>query len=234
MSQNEELHRLRKENRALKKKLHELKKASKDENETPESDADCYAKSSYASYLLARLRKTGFYAPAKKVARYVRGSLWLTRLFRIGVLVYQYLQAGAWFILSAAVFLLIVPILLVSSLGTLGFAVLLRPRRTRELLPNVQKETVFLFCTDKEQFSAERFSEEAALFPNATVMIVSPFFLGTKGIGKNSDSFLTYRKERENVYILRKYFFFYFRKILQAKGGFLIHEIHLESQKSDT
>jgi len=228
VSQNEELHRLRKENRELKKKLYKLEKAAQTETPETENDADCYNENSYSSYLFARLRKKGFYAPAKKVAKYVRSSLWLTRLFRLGVLLYQYLQAGAFFILSTAAFILIVPILLAVAVITLGFTILLRRQHTVKLKKEVKHDIVFLFPSGKNEFDPDRIREEVARHPGATVLLVSPFFLGRKGIGDGKSMYITFRKEQENVYILRKYFFFYFRKHLRKEGTFHICEIRID------
>ena len=96
MPQKEELHRLRKENRELKKKLYKLEMATYADSEQPKSHADCYKARTYFSFLLSRLRAKDFY---EKAARYFRNSLWITRIFRWGVLLYQYLQAGAFVLL---------------------------------------------------------------------------------------------------------------------------------------
>lgn len=231
MQQKEELHRLRKENRELKKKLYKLEKASQTDFEPPKSNTDCYKAHNYFAFLLSRLRAKDFYAPVQKAARYFRNSLWITRIFRWGVLLYQYLQAGAFVLLYTAAFILIIPILLAFSLLTLVLALLLRNRNAVHLLHEARQDVVFLVVDQKESFDAMALAEESARHPDSTVLIVSPFFFSKRGIGETEKPFVCYRKEAENIYILRNYFFFYFRRRLQKNGLYQIREIHIESQK---
>lgn len=228
MPQKEELHRLRKENRELKKKLYKLEKANYADIEQPQSHADCYKAHNYFSFLLSRLRAKDFY---DKAAKYFRNSLWITRIFRWGVLLYQYLQAGAFVLLYTAAFLLIIPILLAVSALTLILTLLLRNRNAVRLLREAKQKVVFLIVDQKDGFDGMALAEEAARHPDATVLIVSPFFLSRRGVGEETRMFVCYRKESENIYILRNYFFFYFRRRLLKKGLYEIEEIHMESQK---
>ena len=85
MSKNEELERLRRENRALKERIRALEKQSSSaESEQPPNDgAAPFAASNYFSYLLAKLRQKSLFARAERVTRYFRNSLWVTRIFRL-------------------------------------------------------------------------------------------------------------------------------------------------------
>lgn len=231
MPQNEELHRLRRENRELKRKLYKLEKASQAEHTAPEDNTDCYKANNYFSYLLSRLHKKDFYATVQKATKYFRNSLWVTRIFRWGVLLYQYLQAGAFVLLYTAAFIMIIPILLATSLLTLGLTLLLRNRNAVYLMREARQDVVFLISDSKEGFDAEYLRTEAERYPDSTVLIVSPFFLNRKGIGSKDNWFVCYRREQENVYILRNYFFFYFRRRLQKNGLYHIREVHVKSDK---
>lgn len=228
MPHKEELHRLRKENRALKKKLYKLEKANFADTEAPKNHADCYKAQNYFSFLFSRLRAKDFY---DKAAKYFRNSLWITRIFRWGVLLYQYLQAGAFVLLYTAAFILIIPILLAVSALTLVLTLLLRNRNAVRLLREAKEEVVFLIVDQKDDFDGMALAAEAARHPEKSVLIVSPFFLSRRGVGEETRMFVCYRKESENVYILRNYFFFYFRRRLLKKGIYKIEEIHPESQK---
>lgn len=228
MPHKEELHRLRKENRALKKKLYKLEKANFSDTEASKNRADCYKAQNYFSFLFSRLRAKDFY---DKAAKYFRNSLWITRIFRWGVLLYQYLQAGAFVLLYTAAFILIIPILLAVSALTLVLTLLLRNRNAVRLLREAKEEVVFLIVDQKDDFDSMALAEEVARHPEESVLIVSPFFLSRRGVGEESRMFVCYRKESENVYILRNYFFFYFRRRLLKKGIYKIEEIHPESQK---
>ena len=234
MSQNDELHRLRKENRALKKKLYKLEKANFADIDPHNVNTDCYKAKNYFSFLFSRLRTKNFYEPVQKAAKYFRNSLWITRIFRLGVLLYQYLQAGAFVLLYTAAFILIIPILLSVSVLTLILTLLLRAHNAARLLRVTKQDVVFLIIDRKEDFDGMPIAMEAEQHPDATVLIVSPFFLSRRGIGENDHVFVCYRKEAENIFILRNYFFFYFRRRLLKTGVHPIREIHVLSQKQDT
>lgn len=120
MKKANELKKLRRENRALRRRIRDLEQhgASAAPVERT-SDAAAFDASNYFSYLLARLRQKSLFARAEKITRYFRSSIWVTRLFRYGMLIYQYLQAGAFVLLYTALFILIIPIVLSLSLATL-------------------------------------------------------------------------------------------------------------------
>ena len=90
MSKNAELDRLRRENRALKKRIRALEKQTDAEAEQPRGDdAAAFAAGNYFSYLLAKLRQKSLFARAERVTRYFRNSLWVTRIFRFGVVAFR-------------------------------------------------------------------------------------------------------------------------------------------------
>lgn len=119
MKKANELKKLRRENRALRRRIRDLEQhgASAAPVERT-SDAAAFDASNYFSYLLARLRQKSLFARAEKITRYFRSSIWVTRLFRYGMLIYQYLQAGAFVLLYTALFILIIPIVLSLSQKT--------------------------------------------------------------------------------------------------------------------
>ena len=114
---------------------------------------------------------------------------------------------------------------------TLVLTLLLRNRNAVRLLREAKEEVVFLIVDQKDDFDSMALAEEVARHPEESVLIVSPFLLSRRGVGEESRMFVCYRKESENVYILRNYFFFYFRRRLLKKGIYKIEEIHRESQK---
>ena len=121
MKKADELKKLRRENRALRRRIRDLEQhgapAAPAEHK---NDTAAFDTNNYFSYLLARLRQKSLFARAEKITRYFRSSIWVTRLFRCGMLIYQYLQAGAFVLLYTALFILIIPIMLSLALATLG------------------------------------------------------------------------------------------------------------------
>ncbi len=227
MRDNDELKRLKKENRELKKRLSTLEK----ENRTlpsPEGTGGSYNASNYFSYLLARMREKNFYTSLRK---YLKPSLWVTRIFRWGLILYKYIQAGAFVILYTAAFILIIPILLVTTAVTLIAALILRSRNAIGLLEKLKKDVVFIIPDGKDGFDREYLREKCHTFPDSTVLLVSPFFLGKTGICESEKMFVCYREECDNVFILRNYFFFYFRKRLQKTYCHNVTEIRVFRDK---
>lgn len=233
-----ELKKLRRENRALRRRIRALEQqgAGAAPVEHP-NDAAAFDAGNYFSYLLARLRQKSLFARAEKITRYFRSSMWVTRLFRYGMLIYQYLQAGAFVILYTALFILIIPILLSLSLATLVVTLILRKKNADKLIAACTErgsEVRFVLIPVKEDFDAAALRAEAAKTPEASVLIVSPFFFRRRGIGKSEDMYVCYRGEGGNAVILRKYFFFYLRRRMRHAEYFSITETVFEKPKEDT
>lgn len=227
MSNRDEIKRLKKENHDLKKKLYKLEMENISEENT-DSETKCYTSGNYFSFLLSKARQKSLFARFEK---YFKNSLWFTSIFRWGLLLYQYLQAGAFMLLYTAFFILIIPIILVFSAITLIVTLILRSDNTRRLLKETKKDIVFLIPTSKEGFDRMFLRQLALEHPDATVLIVSPFFFNRRGVGEKNKMYICYRKEGENVFILRNYFFFYFRRRLRKLQSHNLSEIHTNGKK---
>lgn len=237
MRKKEELVRLRRENRALKKRIRALERQTDTASESERrDDTDAFASGNYFSYLLAKLRQKSLFARAERITRYFRNSLWVTRIFRFGILAYQYLQTGAFVLLYTALFILIIPIALSVSLLTLIVTLILRRRGANRLLAECGERVRFILIPSKEDFSPERIRTEAAKTPNETVLVVSPYFFRRRGIANADNMYVCFRKEYKNTAIVRKYFFFYLRRRMRRAECFTITEtvlsIHEEEKQS--
>lgn len=232
MSERDEINRLKKENHELKKKLYRLEKEmhADDAPKVAENDEDCFKANNYFSFLLSKVKRKNFYSWFEKFSKYFRNSLWVTRIFRYGLLIYQYLQAGAFFIIYAAVFVLLIPITLATSLVTLIVTLALRDRNRRTLIKQIDKNVVFLIPSSKDAFDRIEIEQALAKHEGETVLLVTPFFFNKTGIGDDKRMFVCYRRERENVYIMRRYFFFYFRKRIRREQTYNIEEIYLSEK----
>ena len=238
MKKANDLKKLRRENRALRRRIRDL-----EQHGTPAapvehpSDAAAFDAGNYFSYLLARLRQKSLFARAEKITRYFRSSIWVTRLFRYGMLIYQYLQAGAFVLLYTALFILIIPIMLSLSLATLIVTLILRKKNADRLIAACTErgaDVRFLLLPTKEDFDPAAIRAEAAKTPKASVLVVSPFFFRRRGFGEREDMYVCWRDEGENAVILRKYFFFYLRRRMRHAEYFAITETVLEQPKEDT
>ena len=229
MQDNEELRRLRKENRELKKRLHTLEKEAKDYLPAPEGNGSCYNANNYFAYLFARIKEKSFYASVRK---YLKPSLWVTRIFRWLLILYKYIQAGAFVILYTAAFILIIPILLVTTAITLITTLVLRKRNADSLLEKLKKDVVFIIPDGKDGFDRENIIKRCGEHSGKSVLIISPFFLEKTGICDSKEKmYVCYRKECDDTFILRNYFFFYFRKRLQKTYRHNVTEIRVYGDK---
>ena len=227
MYEKDEIRRLRKENRKLKKRVALLEKENRISPDS-EPSASSYSASNYFAYLFSRIREKSFYAAIQK---YLKPSLWVSRIFLWGLTAYKYVQAGAFVLLYTAAFILIIPVLLVITALTLITTLVLRNRNARKLLASLGDDVVFIIPDGKDGFDGDFIRKKCEEYPMATVLIVSPFFLGKTGIYNGQKMYVCYRKERENVFILRNYFFFYFRKKLKKSHSKDFIEIRLFGDK---
>ena len=229
MPDNEELRRLRKENRELKKRLHNLEKEARDSLPSPEGNGSCYNANNYFAYLMARIREKNFYSSIRK---YLKPSLWVTRIFRWLLIIYKYIQTGAFVILYTAAVILIIPILLVTTAITLIATLILRKRGADSLLKKLKKDVVFIIPDGKDGFDRENIIKRCGEHSGKSVLVISPFFLEKTGIGEGKEKmYICYRKENDDIFILRNYFFFYFRKRLQKTYRHSITEIRVYGEK---
>ncbi|MBQ4557161.1 MAG: hypothetical protein IJA60_05895 [Clostridia bacterium] len=228
MIDRDEVKRLKKENHDLKKKLYKLEMESHAEDESGDGMKDCFGATNYFSYLLAKMRRKNGFSTFEK---YFKNSLWITSILRWGVLIYQYLQAGAFMILYTAAFILVIPVILVISALTLALTLILRSHNASLLLKEAKRNILFIIPNSKENFNRMFLRQIAEEHKTSTVLIVSPFFLKRHGIGESNKMYVCFRKESDNVFILRNYFFFYFRKRLKKEQRFEIKEIHTLGRK---
>lgn len=223
MGDRDEIRRLKKENRDLKKKLYKLEMSSS-ADENPSSSSGCYTAKNYFSFLLAKARQKSTFA---RLEKYFKNSLLFTRIFKWVMIIFQYLQAGAFVILYTAVFIIIVPIILLLSSLTLIVTLVIRNDNARRLIRDIKKEAVFIIPTSRDKLTDNSILQKVNQYQNGTVLVISPYFFKRFGVVKNGKMYLCYRKEKENVFILRNYFFFYFRRRLKKLQSYNITEIYI-------
>ena len=151
------------------------------------------------------------YTHWQSLLTYFRRFRTIAFILRILTVIATVLQTGALVVLATAIFLVILPLLGALMLGILLTA-LLESRRTNRLL---QKQAagkcicVLFMSLEENGFlagNAKSLAEQGFL-----VAIVSPYWIASKGIaGKRF--FCTAREEYPNIFLIRRYYFFSFRK----------------------
>lgn len=175
MSNRKKIEELRRENRALRRKIRVLEKKANSAALEPAETMGQYRAQNYFSYLVSCLREKSFYASTERIFRYFRNSLWVTRIVKYGAIIYHYLQAGAFVLLYTAIFILIIPILLAVTAVTLTVALILRKRNADKILTEAGTQIDIYIPKNKEIFdSNDRFIPQSE--EKRTILVVSPFF----------------------------------------------------------
>ncbi|MBE6662142.1 MAG: hypothetical protein E7606_02530 [Ruminococcaceae bacterium] len=178
-------------------------------------------KRNYFSYLSSLLQKTQFFHVWRYYTGLFRKFKFVSLLLRLYSYLLLLLQFGTAFFVIVLGILLLLP-LLVLSVGSVIFSALLLYRRENKRLASLLKEkrvTVFFPTRDGElergDFWKAHIQELSEQEDNA-VLIISPFFWSGKGMTSNR-FYLLLRKEKENVYLLRKHYYFSLRRAILDK-----------------
>ena len=179
------------------------------------------SKRNYISYLSSLLQKTQFF----HVWRYYTGIFRKFKLFSLLLRLYSYLlillQFGTAFFVIVLGLLLLLPLLIFSVGSVLFSALLLYRRKNKSLAFLMQKKRVIVFFPTRDgelehgDFWKAHINELSEQEETA-ILIVSPFFWSAKGL-TGRRFYLLLRKEKENVYLLRKHYYFSLRRTILDK-----------------
>ena len=230
-----QLRRYQKENAALRRQLAALKHntppSHRSKSDTSEEQARVrslfasrirrarhYNKRTYLRFLIDSFTDSSFYIWWGKVLAYFRRI----RLVRTVGLVLTFLLAAAQtstlFVMFSAVYLTIIPFLIMGSGLAFFISVLhsgtvnrrlnahLRGCHIRILIPS--RAVAFDPSTQPFFFASAR---AMAAEPQTAVIIVSPYSWSTKGFGSRR-MFFTARCEEERLYLVRKHYYFILRR----------------------
>ncbi|MBO4979235.1 MAG: hypothetical protein J6D16_02385 [Clostridia bacterium] len=188
------------------------------------------ANRNYFLYLSSLLRKTQIYRFWRRYLDVFRKFRLISLLFRIYSYLLVLLQLGTAFFIIILGFLILLPLVLLGA-TTVAFSALVFYRRENQrmrLLLKGQRIVVFFPTLGGELDVGTLWRahiEELSLKENTTVLIVSPHFWLGKGLTGKSFYFLL-RKEAQNVYILRKHYYFSLRRAVLDKNRALLTLIY--------
>ncbi len=172
---------------------------------------------SYPTYLLSRLKGNGVYVSARKWFDYFRRIRFASFVITLISYIFSVVIQTSTFVIFASVYtVFLLPATLIAApvimLG--GF---FGSKRSCNMIENelMDKERIIVFFPERtSQFSADSFFcknvKSLASNKDCAIIIVSPKAISASGIGKRK-FYTTFRRESENVYLLRKYFYFNFR-----------------------
>lgn len=148
----------------------------------------------------------------QSVMAYIRRFRMISFIVRLAGWMFTIVQTGALVLLTTAVFFVILPLLAVILAGALITALLDTRRSLHWMKRQLEDRRVYVFFGIDSPFgqgNAMSFAERE----NSAVLIVSPFWVSPRGLGRRKP-YLNVRQERAHVYLIRRYFFFSLRKKL--------------------
>ncbi len=172
-----------------------------------------YASATYAGYLFLSLKASPFGRLIRRITAFFRRL----RVFRWIASILLILITA---VLASAVFVTLIPLLLLSSVATL-FAVVFKARSANRRMTRalMGKHIRVLIPPDHATLGDDSFFErcarEMSTHPNTAVIVVSPHLLSPKGLG-GKGLYFTSRREDRGLYLVRKgYYFILKRKVLR-------------------
>lgn len=153
---------------------------------------------------------------------YIRRLRAISLLLRLIGWILTALQAGTLVLLTAAVLFAVLPVLAALAAGILLAALLDTRQSLRRIQKRLDSRYVYVFFGSGGQFG-EGNIRELSKMQNTAVLVVSPFWISSKGLGK-SRFYLNLRQESEHLYLIRRYFYFSLRKrVLKPTSTALVY-----------
>lgn len=162
------------------------------------------------------------YTHWQNLLAYIRRFRMIAFVLRVLTIIWSILQTGALVLLTTALFLVILPIAAALMLGILLTALIESRRTNRQLREESEGKQIYvLFMTDRDNPFLSVNTKNLADSGN-TVLIVSPYWISAKGI-RRGHFYCTARKEADDVYLVRRYYFFSLKKhvLSDAKVGYV-------------
>ena len=177
---------------------------------------------SYIGYLFRSMNASNIYRRIRKALLWLSRIRILSTVMKILTFAAAVIEAGTHIVIVSTLTLILIPIAALIAVTTLIISAV-GQKRANEYLKNAanSEEIYVLFPESADSAFGSGFlhglADELSTSKSATVFIVSPSFWRGSGFGGRK-YYLHYRQDAENVFMLRKYYYFSFRKsVLKAK-----------------
>ena len=178
--------------------------------------------SGYPRYLLSMLRQSTAYRGWMRLLTYFRRFRLVSVIIRVATSLVTVIETSALLIVAATVFIVTLPLLLAASLITAVAVVISGSRCNRRLAPLMLDKQIFVFFPTSSPRCGgvlDATVRHLASDPANAVFAVSPHFISSELFGQQEPYFIQ-RQAAENVFYVRKYYFFMLRR------GVLSHADH--------
>ena len=175
---------------------------------------------SFWGHLWDVITHTPLYSHWKQILTYLRRLRAVTVTLRILTVLLAILETGALVLVSTAIFLVILPLLIAMMTGIFITAAIESVKSNRILKNGLREKRVCVLFMPRDVNPF--FSRHARTLATEgfTVLVVSPYWISAKSLTKTSEKagfYCTFRKEEQNLYLIRRYYLFSLRKRVLSK-----------------
>lgn len=135
-------------------------------------------------------------------------------IIRVATSLVTIIETSALLIVAATVFIVTLPLLLAASLITAVAVVISGRRCNRRLVPLLRDKQMFVFfptAYPRRGGVLDATIRQLSADPRNAIFAVSPHLISSELLGRREPYFIQ-RKVAENVYYVRKYYFFLLRR----------------------
>lgn len=240
-----ELERLREENKALRSELEHIKAELEGRKRGRSSQKDKYAeefeklsrneslfsKKNYFSFLLNHISHTSIFHLYKRMVSISRKYALVSTSLKIAAVILAILQTSTIFVLATSVFIVSLPFTFIIGYSVFILTLFGRRRVTKMFKASVENKNITVLIPPRGRaFERGSFfrgmANDYASDENNFVIIVSPYFLSSKGVGEKRSFFPMARFEKDNLVIVRRHYFFALKKFAKKTQNNKLTFIH--------
>lgn len=161
--------------------------------------------------VLESVREARPYRLWQNILAYLRRLRTISFILRLVGYLWAFLQTGTLVLLTTALFFIILPILAVITLGILLTAFLDMRKSRKKLEREIENKEVYVYFSLGDFGTAT--AKQMARDRPCVCLAVSPHWIASDG-PCGSRFYLNLRREDENFFLIRRYFYFHIRKKL--------------------
>ncbi|MBQ9080677.1 MAG: hypothetical protein IJY27_06360 [Clostridia bacterium] len=174
------------------------------------------SEASYPRYIYTVLQSSSFYRTWMRILKHFRRFRLASSIIRAATWTVTVLQSGAMLIVAAAIFVVTIPIMLVTSLIAAISALTYGVKLNRRFEGELEGKRIYVFFPpaspriDRDSVMNATINE-LARDPDNVIFAVSPHSISPYMFGKGKFYF-TAKQQQSNVYYIRKYYYFMLRR----------------------
>lgn len=227
--QAREINRLRRENARLRRIAYESPQRTDAKDSTSRlfselcSSQRAMNAESYPKYIYSGIKGSSAYGIWMRILTYFRRFRLASTIIRIATWIVALIQSSALFIVSTAIFVIMIPALIIASLA-MGIAALTHGASlNRRFSALTQDKSIYVFFPPAspraDQYSVIRATVDSLACDKSNfIFIVSPYSFSSYILG-NTQPYTTSKPLSDNIYCVRRHYYFTLRKKVLSSLG---------------